>query len=127
MWCQQTGARFGRLRQLTAFGFPGVGLVPLRASVCHLGDGVGVGVDAGEKLYVQLLCPLQVFPEGGADITILLYYGFPPARSWEDSGRGRWEPRGEGVGVAPSVSPPSLLHHSVIECVFSVTLLPSLC
>lgn len=36
-----------------------------------------MGVDAGEKLYVQLLCPLQVFPEGGADITILLYYGFP--------------------------------------------------
>lgn len=36
---------------------PGVGLVPLRASVCHLGDGGGVGVDAGEMLYVQFLCP----------------------------------------------------------------------
>ena len=28
---------------------------------------------AGEMLYVQLLCPLQVFPEGGADVTIQLF------------------------------------------------------
>lgn len=55
-----------------------------------------MGVDAGEKLYVQLLCPLQVFPEGGADITILLYYGFPPARSWEDLGRGTMGAQGRG-------------------------------
>ena len=67
---------------------------------------VGVGVDAGEKLYVQLLCPLQVFPEGGADITILLYYGFPQHEVGKTWGGGRWEPRGEGVGVAPSLSPP---------------------
>ena len=71
--------------------------------VKHFG---GVGVDAGEKLYVQLLCPLQVFPEGGADITILLYYGFPQHEVGKTWGGGRWEPRGEGVGVAPSLSPP---------------------
>ena len=68
---------------------------------------------------------VQVFP-GGADVTIPVNYGFPPARSWEDWGWG-WEPRGRGVGwLLPSL-PLSFLHHSVIEYVFSVTFLPSLC
>ena len=85
-----------------------------------------MGVDAGEMLYVQLLCPLQAFPEGGADVTIPLYCGFPPARSWEDWGWGVGSPGARGWGGSFPLSL-SFLHHSVIESVLSDSFLPSLC
>lgn len=77
---------------------PSLSLSPVMES----GWGGGMQV---RKLYVQLLCPLQVFPEGGADITILLCYGFPPARSWEDAGRGRMGAQGRGWGWPFRLSP----------------------